>query len=1068
MAMDKTFNAAEAEARLYAAWEDAGCFKAGANAKPGPDGKTEAFSIVIPPPNVTGSLHMGHAFNNTLQDILVRWHRMRGHDTLWQPGTDHAGIATQMVTERDMAAKGEPTRREMGREAFLDRVWQQKQNSRGTIIGQLKRLGASCDWSREAFTMGGAPGDPEPGSGPNFHDAVIRVFVDMYEKGLIYRGKRLVNWDPHFETAISDLEVENVEMPGHMWHFKYPLAGGETYEYVEKDEDGTITLRETRDYISIATTRPETMLGDGAVAVHPSDERYAPIVGKMCEIPVGPKEHRRLIPIITDEYPDPAFGSGAVKITGAHDFNDYAVAKRGGIPMYRLMDTKGRMRDDGAPYADCAAIAQRLAAGETATETEVDAINLVPDHLRGLDRFEAREKVVAEITAEGLAVMVPPTDPRLGKAATKAPAAPEEGGEEQDNTLVPLVESKPIMQPFGDRSKVVIEPMLTDQWFVDAEKVVGPAIDAVRDGDVEILPERDARVYFHWLENIEPWCISRQLWWGHQIPVWYGLDIWPTGFRDDEGDNALDEVEIFRLLGDGAFNHAEPTHHCAFDLDRVGEKFRKDLAALPAPLHAARIVEVADKHAAIEALAAAMADYNISQDPTHLVYPVWRDPDVLDTWFSSGLWPIGTLGWPDETPELQRYFPTSVLVTGFDIIFFWVARMMMMQYAVVGQKPFSTVYVHALVRDEKGKKMSKSLGNVLDPLDLIDEYGCDAVRFTLSSMAAMGRDLKLSKDRIAGYRNFGTKLWNAVRFAEMNGVFDGDVESYGSHMRVICDSDTTQTANRWIIGETARARAEIDTALAAFRFNDASAVLYSHVWGKVCDWYVEFAKPLFASEDAAIVEETRRTMAWVLDQCLILAHPFMPFITEELWGLTAKRDKMLVHGDWPTYQAADMADEKADAEMGWVIGLIEDIRSLRAQMHVPAGAKLPLLQLGLDAAGQAAWDRNVTLIQRLARIESVSKVSELPKGAVTIPVEGGTFALPLADVIDVAEEQARLEKTLGKLAKDMGGLRGRLNNPKFVASAPDDVIEETRDLLAQKEDEDAKLRAALERLAALA
>ncbi|MGS4946193.1 valine--tRNA ligase [Meridianimarinicoccus sp. RP-17] len=1064
MAMDKTFTPAEAEARIAARWDTANAFAAGANAKPGAD----TFSIVIPPPNVTGALHMGHAFNNTLQDILTRWHRMRGHDTLWQPGTDHAGIATQMVVERDLAKQGK-RRTDFTRDAFLDLVWQQKARSSGNIRQQLKRLGASCDWSREAFTMAGAPGDTEgtPG-GQNFHDAVIRVFVEMYDKGLIYRGKRLVNWDPHFETAISDLEVENTEVPGHMWHFRYPLAGGETYDYIEKDEDGNVTLRETRDYISIATTRPETMLGDGAVAVHPGDARYAPIVGKLCEIPVGPKEHRRLIPIITDDYPDPDFGSGAVKITGAHDFNDYAVAKRGGIPCYRLMDTAGRMRDDGAPYAEAAAIAMEVAQGQrTLTEAEVDAINLVPDHLRGLDRFDARDKVVAEITAEGLAVMVPPGDPRLGPKA-KAPAAPEEGGEEQDNTLVPLVESKPIMQPFGDRSKVVIEPMLTDQWFVDAERIVGPAIDAVRSGEVQILPERDAKTYFHWLENIEPWCISRQLWWGHQIPVWYGLDVWATGFRDDEGDNALDEVELMRLLASGAFNHADPTHHCAEGLDGVASKFHADLAALPAPLHAARVIEVADRETAIERLAASIADYNLNQDPTRLVYPVWRDPDVLDTWFSSGLWPIGTLGWPEDTDELKRYFPTSVLVTGFDIIFFWVARMMMMQYAIVGQRPFDTVYVHALVRDEKGKKMSKSLGNVLDPLDLIDEYGADAVRFTLAAMAAMGRDLKLSKDRIAGYRNFGTKLWNAVRFAEMNGVFGADVESYESHTGVIRESDTAQTANRWILGELARTRAEVDTALDAFRFNDAAGALYGFVWGRVCDWYVEFAKPLLASEDADIVAETRRTMRFVLERCMVLLHPFMPFITEELWSLTGDRANLLCHEDWPDLQPADIANEKADREMGWVIGLIESIRSLRAQMHVPAGAKLPLLQLDLDAAGDAAWTRNESLILRLARVTERSIVSDLPKGAVTIPVDGGTFALPLSDVIDVAEELARLDKTLGKLAKDMGGLRGRLNNPKFVESAPEDVIHETRELLAQKEDEDAKLRAAHDRLARLA
>ena len=1076
MTMDKTFDAAEAEPRLYAAWTDAGAFRAGANARPG----AEAFSIVIPPPNVTGSLHMGHAFNNTLQDILVRWHRMRGFDTLWQPGTDHAGIATQMVVERELAKAGEPSRRELGREEFLKRVWAQKSKSRGNIRAQLERLGASCDWEREAFTMGGAPGDPDP-TPANFHDAVLRVFVDMYDKGLIYRGKRLVNWDPHFETAISDLEVENVEVPGHMWHFKYPLAGGETYEYVERDQDGNVVLRETRDYISIATTRPETMLGDGAVAVHPSDERYAPIVGKLCEIPVGPKDHRRLIPIITDEYPDPDFGSGAVKITGAHDFNDYAVARRGDIPMYRLMDTAGRMRTDGAAYADCAMRAQQIAAGAAATPEEVDTLNLVPDHLRGLDRFEARTRVVEEITAEGLAVMTRADDPRLGTDAAKV-APPEEGGVPPETVEVPLVEAKAIMQPFGDRSKVVIEPMLTDQWFVDAEQIVGPAIDAVREGlarsegstdGVKILPEQDAKVYFHWLENIEPWCISRQLWWGHRIPVWYGLNLFSDDARGPSGD--LDEVDLGELLSDGGIVHMGDHHHCAMDIGGVTAAFHADLASLPQPLNAMSVVEVADREEAIDRLARSLADYATSEDPTHLVYPVWQDADVLDTWFSSGLWPIGTLGWPEQTEELKRYFPTSVLVTGFDIIFFWVARMMMMQYAVVGEKPFHTVYVHALVRDEKGKKMSKSLGNVLDPIDLIDEFGADSVRFTLASMAAMGRDLKLSKDRIAGYRNFGTKLWNAVRFAEMNGVFGADADGAGAdaaHTKPIHFPDASQTANRWILGETARIREEVDTALAAYRFNDAANALYAFVWGRVCDWYVEFAKPLFASEDPEIVAETRATMAWVLDRCLILLHPFMPFITEELWSLTAPaggRATMLAHADWPEdLQAAEIADEKADAEMTWVIALIEGIRSARGEMHVPVGLYLPLLQLDLDAAGQAAWTRNETLIKRLARIESLSEVNALPKGAVTLPVTGGTFALPLADVIDVAAERARLEKSLAKLGKDMAGLRGRLNNPKFVASAPADVVEETRETLALKEAEAAKLEAAMARLAEMA
>ncbi|MFN3156915.1 valine--tRNA ligase [Marivita cryptomonadis] len=976
MAMEKTFDASEAEARLYKAWEDSGAFQAGANAS-----REDTFCVMIPPPNVTGSLHMGHAFNNTLQDILVRWHRMRGFDTLWQPGTDHAGIATQMVTEREMAANGEPSRREMGREAFLDRVWQQKVKSRGTIIGQLKRLGASADWSREAFTMGGAAGDPDRGNGPNFHDAVIKVFVDMYNKGLIYRGKRLVNWDPHFETAISDLEVENIENPGHMWHFKYPLAGGATYTYIEKDEDGTIVLEEERDYISIATTRPETMLGDGAVAVHPSDERYAPIVGKLCEIPVGPKEHRRLIPIITDEYPDPTFGSGAVKITGAHDFNDYGVAKRGNIPCYRLMDTKAHMRDDGAPYEEAALVAGAVARGErTLTEAETDALNLVPDHLRGLDRFEARKAVIDEITAEGLAVMVPVTDPRLG--SPKAPVAPEEGGEAREDTLVPLVEAKPIMQPFGDRSKVVIEPMLTDQWFVDADKIVGPALEAVRSGEVKIVPESGEKTYFHWLENIEPWCISRQLWWGHQIPVWF----------DADGNQycAPTEAEAQAMAGDG--------------------------------------VELT------------------------------RDPDVLDTWFSSGLWPIGTLGWPEQTPELTKYFPTSVLVTGQDILFFWVARMMMMQLAVVDQIPFKDVYLHGLVRDAKGKKMSKSLGNVVDPLEIIDEYGADALRFTNAAMASLGGVLKLDMQRIAGYRNFGTKLWNATRFAEMNGVFENRTPSADI-------PKATATVNQWIIGETARVRAEVDAALDAYRFDDAAAALYRFVWGKVCDWYVEFSKPLLLDEGPQTAE-TKATMAWVIDQCLILLHPIMPFMTEELWAVTGDRSKMLVHADWPTY-GADLIDAEADREMNWVIGLIEGIRSARQQMHVPVGLYLPLVVKDMGDAAKAAWDRNEVLIKRLARIDELTVVDAFPKGCATVPMDGATFGLPLADIIDVAEEKARLEKSLQKLAKEIGGMKGRLGNPKFVESAPDEVVEETRANLAAREDEAAKLQEAMDRLAEL-
>ena len=1005
MAMDKTFDAAGAEGRIYAAWEESGAFAAGANAS-----RSDSFCIMMPPPNVTGSLHMGHAFNSTLQDILIRWHRMRGFDTLWQPGQDHAGIATQMVVERMLAEQGQPPRREMGREAFLRKVWEWKVASGGAIVNQLKRLGASCDWSRNAFTMSGAPGAPAGEEG-NFHDAVIRVFVDMHRKGLIYRGKRLVNWDPHFETAISDLEVENIEVDGHMWHFKYPLADGQSYAYVERDEDGNVVIKEERDYISIATTRPETMLGDGAVAVHPSDARYAPIVGRLCEIPVGPKQSRRQIPIITDEYPDPEFGSGAVKITGAHDFNDYGVAERGGIPMYRLMDTAGAMRVDGADYAACAARAREIAEGAAFTAAQIDALNLVPDDLRGLDRFEARKRVVEQITSEGLAVTVP--------------------GE--DGAPVPLVERKPIMQPFGDRSKVVVEPMLTDQWFVDTAKIVGPAIEAVRSGETRIMPESDRKVYFHWLESIEPWCISRQLWWGHQIPVWYGPALGADSHLSGKG---FDEPWTVCAADD-----AEAAAAAAQAYGGAGKEVR--IVEMDEALGLLRpVAEAADA----EAAKAAARDLPF--------IPLYRDPDVLDTWFSSGLWPIGTLGWPDETPQLARHFPTSVLVTGFDIIFFWVARMMMMQYAVVGEKPFRDVYVHALVRDEKGKKMSKSLGNVIDPIELIEEYGADAVRFTLTSMAAMGRDLKLSTQRVAGYRNFGTKLWNAARFAEMNGAAGGAAAPPRPQAAV----------NRWILGETAKTRIAVDAALEQYRFNDAANALYAFVWGVVCDWYVEFSKPLLYDGDDAQQRETRETMAWVMDQCLILLHPIMPFVTEEIWGVPGGREGMLVHADWPSF-GDELIDAEADRELNWVIALIEEVRSARAQVGVPAGAKLPMLAAGLDKTAQRALERNREMISRLARIDGFEEVGMLPeKGCITVAAEGGSFGLSVAGAVDVAAERARLEKERDKVVKELSSLGGRLNNAKFLQSAPEDVIEETRENLARAQEREQGILAALERM----
>ena len=902
MSMEKNFNAKTAEAEILAEWEQKKCFAAGVNAKQGAD----SFSIMIPPPNVTGSLHMGHAFNNTLQDILIRWHRMKGFDTLWQPGQDHAGIATQMVVERKLSEEKMPGREELGREKFLEKVWEWKEESGDTIVNQLKRLGASCDWDRNRFTMD-----------KGFHDAVLKVFVEMYNKGFIYRGKRLVNWDPHFETAISDLEVENIEVDGQFWHFKYPLADNETYIYIEKDDVGNVVLEEERDYISIATTRPETMLGDGAVAVHPSDERYASIIGKQVHLPLCD----RTIPIIVDEYPDPEFGSGAVKITGAHDFNDYEVAKRNDIPLYALMDSKGEMRTDN--HAD----------------------NLVPRKYRGLSRFVAREQIVKDLDSIKLLIKI---------------------------------EDKKVMQPFGDRSKVVIEPMLTDQWFVDAQKIVDPAILAVKEGRTRILPERDKKVYFHWLENIEPWCISRQLWWGHQIPVWY----------DDEGNQycATSEEEAIILSGGKSLT---------------------------------------------------------------------RDPDVLDTWFSSGLWPIGTLGWPDETDEFKRYFPTDVLVTGFDIIFFWVARMMMMQLAVVEKEPFHTVYVHALVRDEHGKKMSKSLGNVLDPLELIDEYGADAVRFTLSAMAAMGRDLKLSTQRVVGYRNFGTKLWNAARFAEFNNCLPN---------KSFKPEDVKQTLNKWIVGEVAKTKHYMDNSLAQYRFNDTANGLYSFIWGKVCDWYVELSKPLFQGDDAEIKRETQQTMAWVIDQCLIMLHPIMPFITEKLWGEIAVRPNMLIHEDWPTYKADKLVDKRADQEITWTISLIENIRSVRSEMNVNAGAKTDMVLLDLSCDKRVALDDNLIMIKRLARVENVKEAKSAPKGSVTLTIDGGTICLPLSHLIDVSSEKSRLNKIMGKLNADIEGTQKRIENPKFVENAPAHVLAENKERLTQWIAEAERVAKAIDRL----
>ncbi|WP_284776598.1 valine--tRNA ligase [Agrobacterium sp. lyk4-40-TYG-31] len=942
--LEKTYDSASVEPKIAKAWDDANAFRAGANAKAG----AQAFTIVIPPPNVTGSLHMGHALNNTLQDIMVRFERMRGKDVLWQPGMDHAGIATQMVVERKLMENQLPGRREMGREAFVEKIWEWKEESGGLIFNQLKRLGASCDWSRERFTMD-----------EGLSEAVLEVFVTLYKQGLIYKDKRLVNWDPKLLTAISDLEVEPQEIKGNLWHFRYPLEKGVTYEYpIAFDDDGKATEFETRDYIVVATTRPETMLGDTGIAVHPDDERYKGIVGKHIILPIV----GRRVEIVADEYADPTTGTGAVKITPAHDFNDFEVGKRAGLRAINIMNIDGTIcineNEDFLEGLDHPA-----------------ALHGAWDRLEGQDRFTAR-KIIVEIF--------------------------EEAG------LLDKIEPHKHMVPHGDRGGVPIEPRLTEQWYVDAKTLAKPAIESVREGRTNFVPKNWDKTYYEWMENIQPWCVSRQLWWGHQIPAWYGPD--GQVFVEKTEEDALQAAIQHYLAHEGPWK--------AWVEEKL-ENFK----------------------------------------PGEILT---RDEDVLDTWFSSALWPFSTLGWPDKTPELARYYPTNVLVTGFDIIFFWVARMMMMGLHFMKDdagnpvEPFNTVYVHALVRDKNGQKMSKSKGNVIDPLDLIDEYGADALRFTLAIMAAQGRDVKLDPARIAGYRNFGTKLWNATRFAEMNGV------KRDPHF---IPEATTQTINRWILTELANTAKEVTGFIENYRFNDAASSLYRFVWNQVCDWYLELLKPVFSGDDEDAKREAQACAAYVLEEIYKLLHPFMPFMTEELWahsdGEGESRADLLCHTDWPT---PEFRDEAAAAEINWLVDLVSGIRSTRSEMNVPPGATAPLVVVAANPTTEMRLDRHSAAIRRLARADEIRGADVAPKGSAQLVLGEATVCIPLGNLIDVAAEKSRLEKAIGKVEAELERIDKKLSNEKFVANADPEVVAADRDRKAELDVQIKSLRTALQRV----
>ncbi|MBT6256466.1 MAG: valine--tRNA ligase [Alphaproteobacteria bacterium] len=876
--LDKTYNPKQFEARWYKAWVDSNAFASTPNSPKAP------YTIMMPPPNVTGSLHIGHALTFTLQDILIRYHRMAGRDALWQPGTDHAGIATQMVVERKLDAEG-VKRRDLGRDKFVDEVWKWVDHSGGTISKQLQSLGASPDWARDRFTLD-----------EGLSKAVRLVFVQMHQEGLIYRDKRLVNWDPKLQTAISDLEVEQRDVNGHYWHIRYPVENSD-------------------EHLVVATTRPETMFGDTAVAVHPDDPRYKNLIGKHVILPLM----GRRIPVVADEYADMEKGSGAVKITPAHDFNDFEVGRRHDLDMINVMDAEGRMND------------------------------VVPDAYQGMDRFEARKKLVAQLEAENMLAEIEPTVHSV---------------------------------PHGDRSGVPLEPWLMDQWYVDAKTLALPAIKAVEDGRTRFVPKRWEKTYFEWMRNIQPWCVSRQLWWGHRIPAWYGPDQTPFVAMDENA-----------------------------------------------------------------AMAAAREHYG--KDVT-----LRQDEDVLDTWFSSGLWPFSTLGWPEETDHLKRYYPGDVLVTGFDIIFFWVARMMMMSmHFMDGEVPFKDVYIHALVRDEKGQKMSKSKGNVMDPLDISEKYGADALRFTLTALAAQGRDIKLAESRIEGYRNFATKIWNACRFLEMNNA----TGKPGLDGITINDP-----INQWILFELNRTSSAMKTAITEYRFNDAADTIYHFIWHQFCDWYLEWIKPVLGDENHSANNEYTRVAATVMAEAITMLHPLMPFITEELWKEIFEGENMLISSSWPERDVSHFED--AGVQISFVFDIISTIRSLRNEMNIPASAKPDLVLLTSETLNENWITDHRDAILRLARLNDIRFAQDMPPQSAQAVVSGVEIALPLAGVLDFDAEKKRLSDALKATEIEVKKLESKLNNPGFVNKAPADVVEENKRRLDAEIEQRNKLDTAIKRL----